>query len=160
MGNRLFRDAMGKFATGVTVLTTNFEGEPVGMTANAFMSVSLTPKLVVISIGHKARFLDKVKTSHKFAVNILAADQEDYSRIFAGQQTDAVAPKFDELAGNPVIPGAIAQVSCKVVSEYVEGDHTLFIGEVQDIQLTDGEPLLFYAGKYRSLVGLESTVNQ
>jgi flavin reductase (DIM6/NTAB) family NADH-FMN oxidoreductase RutF len=158
MDDRLFRNAMGKFATGVTVLTTYFEGEAAGMTANAFMSVSLTPKLVVISIGHKARFLDKVKASQKFAVNILSAEQEDYSKIFAGQLKDADPVVFEELAGNPVLGGAIAQVSCNVVAEYVEGDHTLFIGEVQDIQLTDGEPLVFYAGQYRSLVGQESSV--
>ena len=151
MDDRLFRNAMGKFATGVTVITTEHEGQPQGMTANAFMSVSLDPKLVVVSIGEKARCLSKIKESGIFAVNILAADQQEYSMIFAGQIKDAVV-EFDRLAGIPVLRDVVAQVSCDVVSEYVEGDHTLFIGKVRDIVVTDEkEPLLFYSGKYRSL---------
>ncbi|SDH79379.1 NADH-FMN oxidoreductase RutF, flavin reductase (DIM6/NTAB) family [Planococcus glaciei] len=151
MDDRLFRDAMGKFTTGVTVLTTEFENEPAGMTANAFMSVSLTPKLVVVSIGHKARFLEKVKVAQKFAVNILAADQENYSRMFAGQLKDDSRIEFAELAGLPVVPNALAQVSCKVVAEHIEGDHTLLIGEVLDIRLEDGNPLIFFSGQYHAL---------
>ena len=85
MDDRQFRQAMGKFATGVTVITTEVEGEVHGMTANAFMSVSLEPKLVVISIGERAQMLKKIKTSKKFAVNILSGEQQDYSMIFAGQ---------------------------------------------------------------------------
>ncbi|MGE7665938.1 flavin reductase family protein [Ureibacillus composti] len=155
MEDRLFRDAMGKFATGVTVVTTKLEDGPHGMTANAFMSVSLDPKLVVVSIGHKARFLSKVRESQKFAVNILSAEQKEMSMVFAGQLKDEVEINFEELAGLPVLPGALAQVSCEVVSEYVEGDHTLFIGKVLDIKLNDCEPLIFFAGKYRELVELE-----
>jgi flavin reductase (DIM6/NTAB) family NADH-FMN oxidoreductase RutF len=156
MEDRLFRDAMGKFATGVTVITTEFENAPHGMTANAFMSVSLDPKLVVVSIGHKARFLEKIKTSQKFAVNILADTQKEYSKIFAGQIKDNIDITFDVLAGLPVLPGALAQVSCEVVSEYVEGDHTLFIGRVLDIKLEVGNPLLFFGGQYHQLEELQS----
>ena len=153
MDDRLFRNAMGKFATGVTVITTEHEEQVHGMTANAFMSVSLDPKLVVISIGEKARCLQKIQESRVFAVNILAEDQQDLSMIFAGQKKDEVIEvQFEQLAGLPVLPDAIAQVSCDVVSEYVEGDHTLFIGKVRDIRINDDkEPLLFYAGKYRAL---------
>lgn len=149
MDDRLFRDAMGKFATGVTVLLTENDGVPHGMTANGFMSVSLDPKLVVISIGHKATFLDKVGQSKKFSVNILAEDQENYSRHFSGRPSEEV--QFGTLAGLPVLDGAVAQVSCEVVSEHVEGDHTLFIGRVLDITIQDKNPLLFYSGKYRKL---------
>ena len=149
MDDKVFRTAMGKFATGVTVLTTEIEGQSYGMTANAFMSVSLDPKLVVISIGHKAKFLDRVRSSSKFAVNILSEEQETYSRIFAGQSEGDV--EFEKLAGLPVLPNALAQVACEVSAEHVEGDHTLFIGKVIDIHLEDGEPLLFFGGKYRSL---------
>ncbi|PZX08013.1 flavin reductase (DIM6/NTAB) family NADH-FMN oxidoreductase RutF [Psychrobacillus insolitus] len=155
MEDRLFRDAMGKFSTGVTVITTEFENAPHGMTANAFMSVSLDPKLVVVSIGHKARFLEKIKTSRKFAVNILADNQKEYSMTFAGQIKDEIDIKFETLAGLPVLPGALAQVSCEVVSEYVEGDHTLFIGKVLDIKLEEGNPLLFFGGRYHQLKELE-----
>lgn len=154
MDDLLFRTAMGKFATGVTVLTTIHDDGPHGMTANAFMSVSLNPKLVVVSIGHKARLLEKVKQSKQFAVNILAADQERYSRHFAGQPQDEV--QFTTLAGLPVLEGAIAQVACEVVSEYVEGDHTLFIGKVLDIRIEEKDPLIFYGGKYRELTSIET----
>lgn len=152
MDDILFRNAMGKFATGVTVLTTVNEGAPHGMTANAFMSVSLDPKLVVISIGHKARFLEKVSASQKFGVSILADDQEQYSRIFAGQTEGS--PEFVNLAGIPVLHGAVARIACEVVSTHIEGDHTLFIGRVLDIQLEEKNPLLFFGGKYRKLVEL------
>lgn len=154
MDDRLFRDAMGKFATGVTVLTTENEGEPHGMTANGFMSVSLDPKLVVISIGHKAKFLEKVSASKKFGVNILAADQEHYSRHFAGKPGDDPV-QFDSLEGVPVLGGVVAQIACKVVASHVEGDHTLFIGEVLNLKLEEKDPLLFFGGKYRTLGQLE-----
>ncbi|MET1178183.1 flavin reductase family protein [Peribacillus simplex] len=154
MDNRLFRDSMGKFATGVTVLLTENEGETHGMTANGFMSVSLDPKLVLISIGHKARFLEKVSQSKKYTVNILAEDQEHYSRHFAGNPGEAV--EFETLAELPVLKGAIAQIACEVVSEHVEGDHTLFIGKVVDLRLEDKNPLLFFSGKYRQLTKVET----
>ncbi|WP_066250682.1 flavin reductase family protein [Neobacillus drentensis] len=155
MDDRQFRSAMGKFATGVTVITTEVEGEIHGMTANAFMSVSLDPKLVVISIGEKAKILNKIKESKIFTVNILAADQEELSMIFAGQLKEHKEVTFERLDGKPVLSGAVAQVACEVSAEHVEGDHTLFIGKVTDIHLEDAEPLVFYNGKYRSLVELK-----
>lgn len=154
MDDRLFRDAMGKFATGVTVLTTENDGEPHGMTANGFMSVSLDPKLVVISIGHKAKFLKKVSASQKFAVNILAQDQEHYSRHFSGKP-DGEPVQFDVLEGIPVLEGVIAQIACNVIASHIEGDHTLFIGKVIDLKLEDKDPLLFFDGQYRRLGQLE-----
>ncbi|MDR7237524.1 flavin reductase family protein [Neobacillus drentensis] len=155
MDDRQFRSAMGKFATGVTVITTEVEGEIHGMTANAFMSVSLDPKLVVISIGEKAKILNKIKESKIFTVNILAADQEELSMIFAGQLKEHKEVTFERLDGKPVLSGAVAQIACEVSAEHVEGDHTLFIGKVTDIHLEDAEPLVFYNGKYRSLVELK-----
>ena len=152
MDDRQFRNAMGKFVTGVIVIATEADGEVHGMTANAFMSVSINPKLVVISIGEKARVLDKIKESQIFSVNILAADQEELSMIFAGQLKEHREVVFDRLDGKPVIPGAVAQIACEVSAEHVEGDHTLFIGKVTDIHLEDSEPLVFYSGRYRSLV--------
>jgi flavin reductase (DIM6/NTAB) family NADH-FMN oxidoreductase RutF len=152
MDDRQFRNAMGKFATGVTVILTEVEGEPHGMTANAFMSVSLTPKLVVVSIGENARILSKIKQSQKFTVNILAANQEEISMIFAGQIKENREVAFNRLGGQPVVPGAIVQVSCEVSAEHVEGDHTLFIGKVTDLHLEDDtDPLIYFSGRYRSL---------
>ena len=151
MDDRLFRTAMSKFATGVTIITTEHEGQAHGMTANAFMSVSLQPKLVVISIGERARCLNKIRESKVFAVNILAEDQQEHSMIFAGQKKDGIHIEFDRLADVPVLRNALAQISCEVTSEYVEGDHTLFIGKVRDIKIEDKEPLLFFNGQYRAL---------
>jgi flavin reductase (DIM6/NTAB) family NADH-FMN oxidoreductase RutF len=152
MDDRQFRTAMGKFATGVTVIATDVDGDVHGMTANAFMSVSLDPKLVVISIGEKARILEKIKQSKTFSVNILAADQQELSMIFAGQLKEHREVEFERLDGKPVLKGAVAQIACEVSAEHLEGDHTLFIGRVTDIHLEDAEPLVFYSGKYRALV--------
>jgi flavin reductase (DIM6/NTAB) family NADH-FMN oxidoreductase RutF len=151
MDDRQFRTAMGKFATGVTVIATDLDGDVHGMTANAFMSVSLDPKLIVISIGEKARILEKIKQSKTFSVNILAADQQELSMIFAGQLKEHREVEFDRLDGKPVLKGAVAQIACEVSAEHLEGDHTLFIGRVTDIHLEDAEPLIFYSGKYRAL---------
>ncbi len=153
MDDLLFRKAMGKFATGVTVLTTIHEGDIHGMTANAFMSVSLDPKLVVISVGKYARFLDKVTQSKRFAVNILAEDQQLVSQHFAGKPQGEV--QFATLDGLPVIDGAIAQITCEVASVYEEGDHTLFIGRVTDLKLEEKNPLLFFGGQYSEVKALE-----
>ncbi|RUS43911.1 flavin reductase family protein [Cohnella sp. AR92] len=157
MDDRQFRTAMGRFATGVTVIATEEEGTVHGMTANAFMSVSLDPKLVVISIGQKARILPKIKQSGIFTVNFLADHQKELSMVFAGQIKEPKEVEFDRLDGKPAIPGALAQIACEVAAEYVEGDHTLFIGRVTDIRLEEGEPLIFYSGRYRSLTA-EPTV--
>ncbi|WP_169917353.1 flavin reductase family protein [Alkalihalobacterium alkalinitrilicum] len=160
MDDRKFRNAMGKFATGVTVITTEVNGEIHGMTANAFMSVSLDPKLVMISIGEKAQMLDRIKNSKTFAVNILSAEQQELSMLFAGQVKEKREISFGRLGGVPVVDGAIAQVACEVANEHVEGDHTLFIGRVIDIQLDEKEPLVFYNGQYRTLVPKEALTNK
>lgn len=152
MDDRLFRTAMGKFATGVTAITTNHDGDVHGMTANAFMSVSLSPELVVISIKENARMLSKIEESGHFVVNILSVAQEKVSMLFAGQlKGEDYHIDFEDLAGFPAIPGALAQVACEVSTAHVEGDHTLFIGRVKDIRVEEGEPLLFFNGRYTKL---------
>jgi flavin reductase (DIM6/NTAB) family NADH-FMN oxidoreductase RutF len=153
MNERLFRQAMGKFATGVTVVATEVDRKVHGMTANAFMSVSLNPTLVVVSIAEKAQMLEYMKKSKQFSVNILSAEQKELSMIFAGQLKENREVSFDQLGGVPVLPGAIAQVVCEVSAAHVEGDHTLFIGKVKEIQVNEhrGEPLIYYSGQYRSL---------
>ena len=151
MDDRLFRTAMGKFATGVTVIATEVDGDIHGMTANAFMSVSLQPKLVVISISEKANMLYFIKESGKFSVNILSAEQQELSQLFAGQLKEQRKVAFENLDGVPVIEGAVAQISCEVTNTHVEGDHTLFIGKVTAIEVTDEDPLIFFNGRYRSL---------
>lgn len=149
MDDRTFRSAMGKFATGVTVITTELDGTVHGMTANAFMSVSLKPMLVVVSIGERAQMLEKIRSSKKFAVNILARGQQELSMLFAGQTKEKRDVSFARLGDVSVIDGALANVVCEVVNEHVEGDHTLFIGMVVDMKVEDGEPLLYFNGQYR-----------
>jgi flavin reductase (DIM6/NTAB) family NADH-FMN oxidoreductase RutF len=152
MDDRMFRNAMGKFATGVTIITTELDGEVHGMTANAFMSVSLTPRLVVISIDEKAKMLNKINESGKFAVNILGEDQKKVSMQFAGQiKEEQIEIEFERLGETPVIKNSLANISCKIYSQQVAGDHTLFIGEVTDIVLQEGTPLTFFEGKYGQL---------
>ncbi|MFC7366660.1 MULTISPECIES: flavin reductase family protein [Bhargavaea] len=152
MDDRQFRNAMGNFATGVNVITTEVDGDVHGMTANAFMSVSLDPKLIVISIGENASMLDKIRKSRKYAVNILSNDQKDLSMIFAGQIKEKHHVEFEWLSDLPVIKDCSVQIVCDVVNEHVEGDHTLFIGKVVDLKLEDcSDPLLFYKGQYQSL---------
>ena len=152
MDDRAFRNAMGKFATGVTVITTEQNGEAHGMTANAFMSVSLNPKLVLISIDQRAKMLDKINESGKFAVNILAENQKEVSMQFAGQLKEKNEVEFDYMSDIPVVKDALVNIVCKVYSKQVAGDHTLFLGEVIDIVLREGAPLGFHEGKYSRIV--------
>lgn len=148
MDAKYFRKAMGKFATGVTVITTQVGNDIHGMTANAFMSISLDPMLVTISVDNKAKMLKKIQASGQYAVSILAENQVDLSMHFAGQKKLDREIEFDYVSGLPVIPGALASVICDVDREIEIGDHTLFIGRVKDIKINEGDPLTFFTGKY------------
>ncbi|PSL48475.1 flavin reductase (DIM6/NTAB) family NADH-FMN oxidoreductase RutF [Salsuginibacillus halophilus] len=149
MEDRLFRTAMGKFATGVTVITTEVDGEVYGMTANAFMSVSMDPKLVLISVANKAKMLSWVQESGEYCVNILSQDQQEVSMQFAGQLREGIEVNFEDFEGQPAIADSIVTIPCKVYQTHEAGDHTLFVGEVQNIKLEDGEPLLYFEGGYK-----------
>ncbi|HZH58658.1 MAG TPA: flavin reductase family protein [Metabacillus sp.] len=151
MDDRTFRNAMGKFATGVTVITTSVDGEPHGMTANAFMSVSLSPKLVLISIGEKARMNELINKSGKFAVSILSEDQKEMSMVFAGQIKEKRDVEFKWMNELPVIDHALVNLTCNVYHSYVAGDHTLYVGEVTEMALADGKPLSFFEGQYKNI---------
>ncbi|WP_342431078.1 flavin reductase family protein [Neobacillus sp. FSL H8-0543] len=155
MDERLFRNTMGKFATGVTVITTKYENETVGMTANAFVSVSLDPKLVLISVANKARTLGYIQNAKEFAVSFLSDQQKEVSMRFAGQLKEDTAFEFFLFNQLPVIKDALAAITCNLYAEYEAGDHTLLLGEVTDVHVRDGDPLLFFQGKYRSLQSLE-----
>ncbi|MFB7303678.1 flavin reductase family protein [Heyndrickxia sporothermodurans] len=148
MDDRLFRTVMGKFATGVTVITTSTNDKVHGMTANAFMSVSLNPKLILISIGNHANMKKYIEESGKFTVNILSKEQQEESQYFAGQLNEKREIQFQWIAGVPILPRSIANIVCDVYESHLAGDHTLFIGEVKDIHTEDGDPLTFYRGKY------------
>ncbi|OLS38517.1 flavin reductase family protein [Bacillus sp. MRMR6] len=151
MDDRFFRSAMGKFATGITVVTTEVDGEAHEMTANAFMSVSLNPKMVQVSIDKRAKILNLIQQSKKFAISFLSEAQESESMRFAGQLKDDQVYSFERFGELPVIKDALANIVCTVYKEVEAGDHILFIGEVTDLQVSKGNPLLYFEGKYSRL---------
>jgi flavin reductase (DIM6/NTAB) family NADH-FMN oxidoreductase RutF len=151
-----FRRALGHFATGVTIVTTSdADGRPTGMTVSAFASVSLDPPLVLVCVDHKSQTYPSILERGRFAVNVLSCDHEQASRRFASSKPD----KFDGTAhamsstGLPLIDGALAHLECVTMNTHVEGDHTIFVGRVERASVSDGEPLLYFRGKYGRLQG-------
>ena len=152
---RAMRDVMGKFATGVTVLTVG--GEHVhGMTANAFTSVSLDPPLVLCCVANKAWMNEAITSAGSFGVNVLAADQEDVARYFADRRRPMGEAQFadDEWisgphTGVPVLSTALAWLECELVGVQDGGDHSIFLGQVLNLYRNDsGSALLFYSGGF------------
>ncbi len=146
---RELRNACGGFATGVTVITTRTETGDHGMTANAFMSVSLDPPLVTISLDHKSKMHERIRSSGRYAVSILAHDMEDIAWHFAGRHNGELATILEERHEMPVVPGAAVIFVTEVAQEVEAGDHTLFIGRVLHLERRDdSQPLLFSSGKF------------
>ncbi|MGM8213691.1 flavin reductase family protein [Virgibacillus sp. W0430] len=153
MNNRLFRDAMGKFATGITIVTMDDKGEAIGMTVNAFMSVSLDPKLIAVSIDHKASMYNKLQETKKFGVSILTEHQKDISMIFAKQIEKDKEIAYNQLNQIPVIKDAMVNLACKVTNCIEAGDHMIFIAEVTDLIMNENKqmPVLYFNGQYNYL---------
>lgn len=151
MDKRIFRDAMGKFATGITIVTTEYDGEVMGMTVNAFMSVSLDPKLIAISIDEKARMYDKLQKTKKFGLSILSEEQKELSMIFAKQMDKDRDISFLRQDDIPVLDDSIATLSCHIKETAKAGDHMIFIAEVSDLKMNGGDPILYYGGRYHTL---------
>lgn len=154
---RAFRTACGKFATGVTVVTVREGLAARGMTANSFCSISLDPPLVSVSIDRGNRTHDLLGVGDRFAVNVLGRHQVDMSARYAGCQRGAHT-KFDDVPhqvsghGLPLLDGAVAHFECQVASVLGVGDHSIFIGTVEQLQFNDKvEPLVFYSGSYRDM---------
>lgn len=147
-----FRAALGMFATGVTIVTArSASGEPVGLTANSFNSVSLSPPLVLWSLARAAGSMAAFSTGSHYAINILAADQKDLAERFALKGADRWAGvHFVEGAGGaPLLAGAAATFECFNRSRYEEGDHVIFVGEVERCSHREGaSPLLFHGGRF------------
>lgn len=156
--SRRFRDALGAFATGVTIVTTRGpDGEDIGLTANSFNSVSLDPPMVLWSLSRKARSLPAFLANPHFAVHVLAADQEDLSHRFAQQGSD----KFTGLAlgrgesGIPLLGSCSARFECRTAFKHEGGDHVIFVGAVTAFESFGRPPLLFHGGRYA--VAVEKT---
>jgi len=152
-----FRKAMGCFATGVTVITVDQDGEVHGMTANAFSAVSLDPLLVLVCVDHRARTHAHLHARKRFGVNVLRSDQQAISEYYARstethQHAEAAGARFDRTAhGTPVLQGALAYLECRLHSTQSAGDHTIFIAEVEQVELREGEPLVYFRSRYRNL---------
>ena len=147
-----FRAALGMFATGVTVVTARgSDGAPVGLTANSFNSVSLSPPLVLWSLSRRAGTMPAFRAGSHYAINILAADQRALAERFAGRAQERFRGVLfhDGSAGAPVLEGAAAVFECFNRSRYDEGDHVIFVGEVERCTHRAGaQPLIFHGGRY------------
>ncbi|MFC7394133.1 flavin reductase family protein [Scopulibacillus cellulosilyticus] len=154
MDQRQFRDISGSFATGVTVITTKSEcGHPIGMTANSFTSLSLNPPLILFNIAKSSSLYDAFMKSNIFAVNILSAEQENLSRQFSKKNIDRFEGigYEEDVTGSPILKDVLGYFDCVVKSRYDGGDHTIIIGETKNGAVKDGDPLIFYRGKYARL---------
>ena len=149
-----FRQVMGNFATGITVVTTRDEnGNAYGLTVNSFTSVSLNPPLVLVCLDHKLSGLRSFKNSKHFGVSMLSEHQEDLSRMFAKKDPDRPPGIFLEgKLGLPLLKNSLAVMECEIVAVYAGGDHQIFLGEVKNAEvLLPDHPLLYFRGKYRTL---------
>ncbi len=150
-----FRSALGQFATGVTVITTRADdGSLIGITASSFNSVSLTPPLILWSLATRAGSMPVFRENSHYVVNVLAADQLDICKRFATMKGDRFAgvPYTLSASGTPVLDGALAWFECHNRSRYDEGDHVIFVGEVErcgvHANVTERMPLVFHAGGF------------
>lgn len=153
---RDFRDTLGRFATGVTVVTMLLPGEEgkreaFGITVNAFMSLSLDPPLVAVSIDKRARAHKTLLGAERFGVSVLAEGQAAVSDRFAGRPVTLGHDPYEEHEGFPVIGGALAQIVLGMERAVDAGDHTIFIGRVEAMRRSEGAPLLYFKGAYRHL---------
>ena len=153
-----FRQAMGQFATGVTVVTVEREpGQVFGMTANSFTSVSLNPMLILVCVDERAKILPLLHKKKRFGVSILKQNQQALSEYFAQgvqhrEAEERLAIRYRWTPSNvPVLEGTSLQLGCTAVSEHAAGDHTIFVAKVEDAEISGGEPLLFYGGEYRHI---------
>ena len=153
--SREFRNAMGTFATGVCVITANPEGyEPFGMTVNSFASLSLDPALLLWNLQNNSECIPAFEKATKFAVNILASDQQDLSNLYAKKGDHVLAAEHFRIGKSslPVLHGVVTSFECDLWARYPGGDHVILVGEVTEMDSNPNkQPLLFSAGQYRHL---------
>jgi len=155
---RLFRSTMGRFATGVTIVSVaHDDGRIHAMTVNAFLSVSLDPPLVLVSLNNQSRMTAHLRPGKSYGINVLAASQEQLSRHFGGRPIEGLETPWlpPQAAGAPLLDGSVAHIVARVVDIHVAGDHTLYIGQVEHLQYWEQRPLLFFSGKYKQIEARE-----
>lgn len=139
------------------MITVDQDGEVHGMTANAFTSVSLDPMLVLVCVDHRARTHAHLHAKKRFGINVLSENQRAISEYYARatethQHAEQAGARFEHTRhGTPVLHGALAYLECRLQSAHDAGDHTIFIAEVEDATVRDGNPLLFFRGKYQGI---------
>ena len=152
-----FKHALRRWPSGVTIVTSRAGEKIHGMTVSAFSSVSLDPPLVMVCADKTSNTHPVIAEGRVFAAHILAQGQEALSHRFASKadewrRFEGIAWTSD-VTGAPILPGALAVLECHVVADYDAGDHVIYVGEVEAVQLSEAEPLLWYGGSYRSLAG-------
>ena len=152
----LFRLVLSNWGSGVTVVTTNAGKEPYGLTVSSFASVSLEPLMVLVCLDNRLSGLHYFKESKRYGVSILSESQEDVSRIFAKKGTERPPDLFfSGKTGVPLIKGALAVLECESVAMYPGGDHTIFLGQIQEMELLEAKqnakPLLYFRGGYQRI---------
>jgi 3-hydroxy-9,10-secoandrosta-1,3,5(10)-triene-9,17-dione monooxygenase reductase component len=149
-----FRDVLGNFATGVTIITATDDEGPAGVAANSFTSVSLDPPLVLFCVARSSTTWPRIERARKFAVNILGEHQEELSRLFAQKGADRFGKTewHVGVGGSPVLHDVLAYIDCEFWAEYDGGDHIIVVGKVLDLGIThDAGPLVFFRGRYGRL---------
>jgi len=154
-----FREALGHYASGITVITSLIEGEPIGFTCQSFYSVSMSPPLVSFSVMSCSASYPGIRQAGRFAVNILSGEQVGISNQFARKGTDKWRGVDWQLSplGNPVIAGSLHWLDCEIHAEHAAGDHLIVIGEVKALRRQSAaaaQPLLYFKGQYCNLAAL------
>lgn len=148
----LFRRVMGRFATGVTVVSFMRSGQPAGMTVNSFMSVSLDPPLVLISVRRASVFVKHMRMGGRCGINILSEQQRKLGPHFANRPEPDTEARFHDHAGTPLLDGSLAEIVARVVDIHPAGDHLLFIAEIEHLAHgPEAQPLIFFSGRYKQI---------
>ncbi len=150
-----FKDAMSRFATGVTIVTGMEGDEPVGFSCQSFVSLSIDPPFVAVAPGRSSTSWPRIARSGSFCVNVLGEHQEELCRGFAvsgGKKFDGVEWRSSSITGSPILEGSIAWVDCEVDLVHDAGDHELIMGRVLDLGTEAGLPLLFYRREFATIV--------
>ena len=150
------REALGHYASGITVITSQIDGEPIGFTCQSFYSVSMSPPLVSFSVMASSASYPKIRQAGRFAVNILSDEQVHISNQFSRRGEDKWhdVDRLPSPLGNPLIAGSLHWLDCDIVAEHAAGDHLIVIGEVKALDLQEAattQPLLYFKGQYRNI---------
>ncbi|WCM21825.1 flavin reductase family protein [Paraburkholderia bryophila] len=151
-----FRESLGHYASGITVIASHVDGEPIGFTCQSFYSVSTNPPLVSFSVMSSSASYPRIRESGRFVVNILSDEQVRISNQFARRGTDKWhgVDWHESPLGNPIIAGSLHWLDCEIYAEHAAGDHLIVIGEVKALDLqeaTTTQPLLYFRGQYRNI---------